>query len=110
VRSRNGSKTQAKSPDSHVQHARRQPRNGLFPTRPAWQGTPNVGGNPESKWRFCGTSLGGGAFDTDDVYKTYEQPKVRREEFQSTPTMQDRATPRSGDTILATHSPAKAGE
>jgi len=54
--------------------------------------------------------MGGGAFDTDDVYKTYEQLKVRRVEFQGTPTMQDWGTPRSGDTILATHSPAKAGE
>jgi len=36
--------------------------------------------------------LGGGAFETDDIYKTYEELKSRGVEFQGPPTVQDWGT------------------
>jgi len=60
--------------------------------------------------------LGGGAFETDDVYKTYEALKARGVEFQGPPTVQEWGTTtvmkdNSGNWFsLSYHSPAKAAE
>jgi catechol 2,3-dioxygenase-like lactoylglutathione lyase family enzyme len=60
--------------------------------------------------------LGGGAFETDDIYKTYEELKEHGVEFQGPPTVQDWGTAtvmkdNSGNWFsLSYHSPAKAAE
>jgi hypothetical protein len=60
--------------------------------------------------------LGGGAFETDDIYKTYEELKAHGVEFQGPPTVQDWGTAtvmkdNSGNWFsLSYHSPAKTAE